>query len=518
MVASASALKHPYRQKAIPIVRYAELPQEDVKWCTVSLADILTANKRLEAAFFDVDAKHAREVITNCKWESVPLPQILNSAYYPGRFKRIYSDAPKGVPFYLPSQMTDVYPKPEKYISALTKCDISELRLKYGDVLLTRSGTIGSVTIVSKSLENTVFSDDVIRITPNGDLSGFVYAYLRSKTGNTILKTNRYGSVIQHIEPGHLAEIPIPNPPDIIKAQINDLIMRSYALRDESNELIDKATSLLIDALNLPPIHALTTSRFDISTDVNNYNVKLSELSGRLDGSYHVPIVAAIKEHLHKYAAEVTTVGDKRVCQNIILPGRFKRVYVEEGQGQVFFSGKDIMELDPSDKKYLSFSQHNKRIKEQLTIHHNMILVTCSGTVGKIAIVPKHWDNWAMTHDIIRLVPQTGIEGYLFIWLQSPYAYNLIEAQTYGSVVPHIEISHIKQIPVPVLKNTGVQTEINRLALDSNKLRYKAYQLEQEAMRIMDDEVLFATALPTGMEYNALPSFVAEPAPEQPYE
>ena len=492
MVATALALKREYQQGLEPEIRFTELPQDGVKWCAVSLVDVINANKRLEAAVFDINSRHARDVISNCKWESVPLPQVLSQAYYPGRFKRIYSNATNGVPFYLPSQMTDIYPKPEKYISALTKCDISELRLKYGDVLLTRSGTIGSVTIVTKTLENKVFSDDVIRITPSDGMAGFIYAFLRSKTGNTILATNKYGSVIQHIEPEHLAEIPIPNPPNKVKSKINDLVMHSFTLRDESNELIDQATALLIDELKLPPILEFIKAQFDNNTDVNNYSVKLSEISGRLDGSYHIPIVATIKKHLRKHADEVATMVDERVSREIILPGRFKRVYVEEGQGQVFFSGKDIMELDPSDKKYLSFSQHDKRIKEQLTIHHNMVLVTCSGTVGNVAFVPQHWDNWSMTHDIIRLVLQDGFEGYSFIWLQSPYASILLEAMAYGSVVPHIEKAHFEQIPIPFLKNADSQTEINRLALAANNLRYQAYQMEQEAMQIMDDEVIYA--------------------------
>ena len=492
MVGSTLALKQEYQQEFVQEVRYAELPQEEVNWCTVSLSDVINANKRLEAAVFDVDSKHAREVITNCIWGSVPLPSFLTKAYYPGRFKRIYSNAVNGVPFYLPSQMTDIYPKTEKYISSLTKCDISELRLKYGDVLLTRSGTVGSVTIVSKTLENKVFSDDVIRITVKDGMAGFIYAYLRSKIGNTILVTNQYGSVIQHIEPEHLAEIPIPDPPSKVKSIINDLVIQSFALRDESNKLIDQATAMLVNELKLPQVHEFETERLDYAADVNNYSVKLSELSGRLEGSYHVPIVKAIKDHLHKHAAEVTTIADERVSREIILPGRFKRVYVKEGQGQVFFSGKDIMELDPSDKKYLSFSQHDKRIREQLTIHHNMILVTCSGTVGKVAFVPQHWDNWSMTHDIIRIVPQSGFEGYSFIWLLSQYANKLLEAMAYGSVVPHIEKVHIEQILIPFLKDAEIQTEINSLALDANNLRYQAYQLEHDAMQIMDAEVINA--------------------------
>lgn len=494
MVGSAPALRQQYQQDTKPAARYAELPQEDVKWCTVSLADVIKANKRLEATVFDVEGKHAREVITDCMWESMPLygENGLATAYTGSRFKRIWL-ASSDLPIFQPSSITDIKPTPDGFLSHVTKSDFEALRVHKGQILLTCSGTIGKVALVSETLNNKIFSHDLIRVDVKnpGDI-GYIYAFLHSKIGNTILQTNNYGSVIQHIEPEHLSAIPIPNPPDRIKARINDLIMHSFTLRDESNDLIDQATALLISALELPPIHKFETARFDNGTDLNNYSVKLSELSGRLDGSYHVPIVAAIKEHLHKHAAEVTTVGDERISKNIILPGRFKRVYVDEGQGQVFFSGKDIMELDPSDKKYLSFSQHDKRIKEQLTIHHNMILVTCSGTVGKVAIVPKHWDNWAMTHDIIRLVPQAGLEGYLFVWLQSPYSYKLIEAMAYGSVVPHIEIAHIQQIPVPVLNDKDVQTEINSLALDANKLRYQAYKLEQEAMRIMDDEVLYS--------------------------
>jgi Restriction endonuclease S subunits len=479
-------------------IRFAEMPQEDIKWCAISLLDVLKTGKRLEATVYEVSGKHARESVENCKWGTVklsdPVHGPIKRIYYPGRFKRIYSDAANGIPFFLPSQMTDIYPRPEKYISTFTKCDIEELRLKKGDILLTRSGTIGSVALVSKTLEDTIFSDDVIRVTPKDNINtGFLYVYFRSDTGNTILQTNGYGSVIPHIEPHHLTNMPVPSPPEIIKVKINDLIIRSFELRDESNELIDTATALFVEALRLPLIHEFAFERFDASREFNNYSVKLSNLAGRLDGTYHAPIVKAITDHLRVYAAEVTSIEDSRICKEIILPGRFKRVYVTEGQGRVFFSGKSIMELDPSDKKYLSFAQHESRIKNQLTIKQNMILLTCSGVnLGKAALVPKHWDNWAMTHDIIRIVPEASMSGYLYIWLQSLYAYRIIQSMAYGSAVPHIEKTHLKDMPVPVLKNKSAQVEINNLALEANRKRFEAYQLEQEAIRIMNDEVIFA--------------------------
>lgn len=122
-----------------------------------------------------------------------------------------------------------------------------------------------------------------------------------------------------------------------------------------------------------------------------------------------------------------------------------------------------------------------------------MTLITCSGTIGKVALVGKHWENWTANQHIIRVVPANNdIAGYLNIFLASDYGYQLITRFTYGSVVDEIDDNHVRQIKIPLLKNVDIQNKINSLALEANKKRYEAYQLEQEALRIMDDEVIYA--------------------------
>lgn len=197
-------------------------------------------------------------------------------------------------------------------------------------------------------------------------------------------------------------------------------------------------------------------------------------------------------EHLQKYAEEVTTVGDARVSKEVILPGRFKRVYVDEGYGRVLIGGKQLHELDPSGKKYLSSTKHDK-ILDKLEVLENTTLITRSGTIGKVALVPKHWEHWIPSDHIIRVVPANkDIAGYLNIFLASDYGFQLITRFTYGSVVDEIDDNHVRAIPVPLLKNHDVQKQINDLALEANQKRYEAYQLEQEALRIMDTEVIYA--------------------------
>ena len=486
-----SNLAHKLDNKNTIDVETNDIP---LKWCSVSLSDVIFRGKRLEASVFDVEAKQARQIIKNSKFPSTTIggENGLTTSYTCARFKRIwleYSD----LPIYQPSTIVDIKPKPDGYISHLTQTNIDALRVKKGQILMTCSGTIGKVSYVSDTLDNKIFSHDLLRIDcKKTEDQGYIYTYLKSKVGNKILLTNSYGAVITHIESEHLSTVPIPDAPKEIKERIHNLIVESFKLRDESNKLIDQATTLLIDELKLPPISKFKQNNIKNSANVNAFSVKLSDLNGRADASYHLPIVDAIIKHLEQYSAEVTTIDDNRISSDVILPMRFKRVYVEEGYGRVLLGGKQLCELDPSVKKYLSQSKLNKIISK-LEVTQNTTLITRSGTIGRIALVPKHWEHWIPSDHIIRVIPaNNGIAGYLNIFLASEYGQQLITRFTYGAVVDEIDDNHVRQIVIPLLKNAKAQKEINDLALQANEKRYKAYLLEQEALKIMNEEVIYA--------------------------
>jgi len=474
-----------------------ESHEYELRWRTVTLNEVLKQGKRLDASVFGIEGKHAREILKQCKWPLTTItgPSGLANAFYPTRFKRILVEE-SDYPLFLPSQIKEIKPKPKGFLSPLCKTDFRALEVKKGQILLTRSGTIGNCSFVGKILDCQTMSDDIIRITSKRDIdAGYLYAFLCTKIGNALIRTNEYGAVVSHIEPEHLDDLPIPNPPEALKRQIHDLVVRSYSLRDESNDLLDQAETMLYNALCLPPVEELVPHYFDQCDKLRNYTVNLSDLAGRLDGSYHIPLVDTILRQLEKGAKEITRIGDTRISKRIILPGRFTRVFVPEGQGAVYFTGKHILELDPSNKKYLAFAKHRTRIREELTIRKNMLLVTCSGTLGKVVLVPQHWDGWTMTHDIIRLVPPSEeIAGYIWVFLASPYGQELIRRFTYGSVVDHIEAEHIVQVAVPLLKDVTTQAKINQLAVEANAKRTEAYYAEQAAIRIINEEVIYATS------------------------
>ena len=487
-----SNLAHKLDNKNTIDVETNDIP---LKWCSVSLSDVIFRGKRLEASVFDVEAKQARQIIKNSKFPSTTIggENGLTTSYTCARFKRIWLEH-SDFPIYQPSTIVDIKPKPDGYISNLTKTNIENLRVKKGQILMTCSGTIGKVSYVSDTLKNKIFSHDLLRINCKNTVDqGYVYTYLKSKVGNKILLTNSYGAVITHIEPEHLATIPIPDAPKEIKERIHNLIVESFKLRDESNKLIDQATTLLIDELKLPPISEFKQNNIKNSANVNAFSVKLSNLASRVDASYHLPIVDKIVEHLKKYAKEVTTIGDERISKQIILAGVFKRTYVEEEYGYPFLGGKEITQLSPKTEKYLSKPIHKKRYEKELKVTENTILVTDRGTIGTTTIVPRHWNGYAVSQNVLKLVPaNNNIAGYIYIFLNSEWGTELIRRQTYGSVVDMIDNNSLSSVEIPLLKNQDIQNKINDLALQANEKRYKAYLLEQEALKIMDEEVIYA--------------------------
>ena len=462
---------------------------------SVSLSDVIFRGKRLEASVFDVEAIQALALINNGKYKTVPLygdQGIVNKAHYGSRLKRNYvtPEHENSIGFIGSSEMLDIYPRPVKFMVDGEK--VHDLHVKEGTVLLSRSGTIGNVTFVNKTLSKFLVSEHAIRLECT-DNSGYVYTFLKTKIGKKLVCSNIYGAVIQQIEPAHLTMVPVPDAPKEIKERIHNLIVESFKLRDESNELIDQATALLIDELKLPSISEFKQNNIKNSANVNAFSVKLSNLAGRVDASYHLPTVDKIVEHLKKYAKEVTTIGDERISKQIILAGVFKRTYVEEEYGYPFLGGKEITQLSPKTEKYLSKPIHKKRYEKELKVTENTILVTDRGTIGTTTIVPRHWNGYAVSQNVLKLVPaNNNIAGYIYIFLNSEWGTELIRRQTYGSVVDMIDNNSLSSVEIPLLKNQDIQNRINDLALKANQKRYEAYILEQEALRIMDEKVIYA--------------------------
>ena len=133
-----------------------------------------------------------------------------------------------------------------KKATAQQKQCIDLLKIQEGDILISRSGTIGKVTYATKDLaENYIVSDDLVRIrVKDPTLRAYLLAYFTSSTALSLMLLDEYGSVQQHLQPRHIQEMLIPVPDDwsSVQATIDAGNMFMRAMEDMS--LADKEIRL----------------------------------------------------------------------------------------------------------------------------------------------------------------------------------------------------------------------------------------------------------------------------------
>lgn len=448
---------------------------------SVSLSEIVNSGQNLKAGFFNIKARTARDLIAGLGVPVKPMQDMASSCSYPKRFKRAYSS--DGYGFLGSSEMLAMRPDPIKFMPWQ-----AEIETKVGQILISRSGTVGNVTYVSETLSKYLVSEHAIRLeVPENP--GYVYAFLKTECGRLLIEAGIHGAVVKQVEPDHIMSIPVPLASDGVVGDINDLVLESFSLRDLSNNIVDRAQDELLNALELPA----QLSDICAPRDADCFSISLSDWGDRLDASFHAPHLKKIVDALDRKAEALLPLGDKSLTSQIFLPGRFKRIYVEGKYGTPFIGGKEIGNLDPRTKKRLSLQGHKERILDQLITEENEILVTRSGTIGKVALVPDFWSGWAVSEHLLRIRPKNELlAGYLYAWLSTDFGRALIRKHTYGAVIFEIDQHHLGDVPVPILQKSFME-KIGAMLLEANVLKSLAFQKEQDAIKRFQSEVLLLT-------------------------
>jgi len=134
-------------------------------------------------------------------------------------------------------------------------------RVHDGDIVITRSGSIGRVAYIGNHLENAIVSDDLIRVRiSDRRLRLYVYNYLQSRYAQDQMSRNEYGAVQQHLEPNHIADLLVPLPADW--ETVGELITNAADLIQKKEDVYTLSESVLGDLSGL--IAASVTASEDV--------------------------------------------------------------------------------------------------------------------------------------------------------------------------------------------------------------------------------------------------------------
>ena len=155
-------------------------------------------------------------------------------------FRRVYLFDPEhSVPFLGSKDMmtADLTTLPRLRKSDAESRSLSYLRLKPGMTLISCSGfNAGRRSYARPDMDGIWSSQDVLKVEPDPAKipSGYLYAFLASQLGESLVKGSVYGSSVRHIEPHHLIDLPVPRFDPALEQKIHDLVEESARLRAAS--------------------------------------------------------------------------------------------------------------------------------------------------------------------------------------------------------------------------------------------------------------------------------------------
>lgn len=446
---------------------------------------LFDGEKRLDASFYAKDVIASKILIGKLEESGIAIETIdtmSKDIFHRSRFKRNYVGIGEGLPFLTPTDLLMFPLKPRKSVVNPPE----GLQVSPGWILITCSGTIGRTIIATRFISPCILSHDVIRIIPkNRNLLGYLYAYLNTWMGQAFLTKDRYGATVKHIEPHHVATILVPRIPEL-EEEINQKILETHKLREEAQELLLKAEEMLHSELGLPKISEDDVEYFggEKGRIVKSFEIKVSELNQRLDASYHIPLFhLAIQNLMKAKSGIIRKLGD---VADSFVPPRFKRAYVRDpADGIPLLQGTHIPQIIPQDMKYIWNKMKNLNA---YIVRKNWILVTCSGTIGRLSIVRDYWDEWTATNHLLRIIPNEIHPGYLTAFLLSIYGQVQFQRLIYGGVVDEIgEAGELfNDILILKPKNKDIENKIGNFTFEAYDKRDKANQIEDEVIKLLE--------------------------------
>lgn len=365
------------------------------------------------------------------------------------QFSRNFVDSPEhGVPFLGTSSMlwADLSNLP-----LLRKRDAYSRKLAYlevrpGMTLISCSGTIGRMVYARPDMAGIWSNQDILKVVPNSSkvATGYLYAFLSSKYGVPLVTSGTYGAIIQHIEPQHIADLPVPRLSKDIERRAHELVERAAGLRSKAATFRLAAVSKVTSALGWksPPINEIWTK------------VGPSVLQRRLDAFHHAAKIAAAR----KCFAKRPSMRLGNVVAEVFEPNRGARRKVEDpAYGVQFLSSSEVFRLDPVGD-YLISRSRTPNIERQLVGAEDLLLPRSGqlgGIIGRAVLpLPSYYGSAASEHLVRVRCKSRGDAFFTWAIFATEPGYYAAIGTAFGSSIPSLDCALLADLRVPWWEGT----------------------------------------------------------------
>jgi len=318
---------------------------------------------------------------------------------------------------------------------------LSYLKIQPGMTLISCSGTIGRMVYARPDMSEMWSSQHIMKVVPDEEKipSGYLYAFLSSKFGVPLVTSGTYGSIIQSIEPEHIAGLPVPRLGGETEIEVHSLVEHAASKRSEAAKLRNEAVQRVVSALKWSSQAA--SSLWGITSS--------SEIQRRFDALHHTSGICAARERL---AAEPSRKL-RDVVEEVFEPNRGPRRKVEDAEyGVPFLSSSEVFRLDPVGE-YLISRSRTPHLERQLITDRDLLLPRSGqlgGIIGRAILpLPSYYGSAASEH-LVRVRCKSKEDAF-FIWaiLATEPGYYAAIGTAYGSSIPSLDCSLLSDLWIP---------------------------------------------------------------------
>lgn len=429
-----------------------------------------------------IEARKRLEALPN----TVRLESVTDGIFHAGRFSRRWVNSPEhGVPFF---SSTDILEADYSYLPHIAKSaarQFPKLLIEPRWTLITRSGTVGRVAYARPDIGGFACSEHVMRVVPKESEipPGYLNTFLRSRFGVPMIVASAYGAIIQHIEPDHLVDLPVPRFDSALERRIHDLVEQSAHLRAASQADLVCATEDFFNSVGLPELidYRWHEGERDLGFEVNEpspSSLRAMNYGGR-----------ALR--LRDAMASVPNLPLGEICAGGRLGNgpMFKRIDSDVDHGGVLLVGQRQGWWNrPEDGRIISRAQTPADcfVADETVMVGAQGLPSEGGLLGRAMMVTGRWLPHAYSQHFLRI--GSGLEeipgAYLFALLRSQVSMRIFRSMLAGSGPQSLHSALVAKYPIPVAPEPD-RHRIARTVRRAYRDRDRADALEDEALSLL---------------------------------
>lgn len=444
---------------------------------TTAVISFHEVKDRLDAEFYKSDYLHVEKALTTLarhpKFRIKPLAQ-LSKKIRKGIFYILKEEyKKKGVPFIRVSDIKNLTIDRNNlvYISEEKNFEEKKTSLKSGDLVISKSGTLGLVGLIPDDITVCNISQDIIGVSLTKEiLPEYLAIFLTTKFGSKQLERGRSQVVQAHLELKYVRNLRAAIPHLVFQEKIKLLVTKALANRREAEHLYHKAMRSLLKKFGMTKLNLIRSK-----TNVVTFTEFLK--SKRFDAEYHKPEFGQVITTLENSPYKLKNLGE--------VIGISKRQINPLQEPEREFTYIELANVSPSTGEITDCSKilgHMAPSRARMHVSKNDVLVpSLSGSLGNVTIIPEQLDGAVASTGFFVIRSNFFCPEFLFLLFRSILVKKQLEQKTTGTIMAAISHAYFRNVMIPLIPKDE-QIEIVNMVKKSIELFGESRNLISNAM------------------------------------